>query len=157
MAKKQKVKEVAKFGGVDDMGSIREEGNLTPFHSEMSGQDYVHNTVSHDLKSIEVKSDTTLESDQGGGGAAIIRMFEFGINPLAFKEYQPTKQELFNSHYKGIEMALWKDGMKVIPEVHPRIVVLEKEGKYRIFVGAQPMKGHFLKEQPRTLAEQVHG
>ena len=159
MAKRSKSKtvEVQKFGGAESLGSVREEGNLTPFHSELSNQDYIHENVSHDLIGAEAKSETTLEMDEGGGGAAIVRMFEFGINPQAFKEYQPTKQELFNSHYKGIEIALWKDGMKVIPEVNPRIVIMEKEGKYRIFVGAAPMKGHILKEQPKTLKEMIHG
>lgn len=147
MAKRSKVLDVAKFGGVDELGTVQAPSQL----------DGLTKDFSHDLRSIEVKSDTNLESDHGGGGAAIIRMFEFGINPQAFREYQPTKQELFNSHYKGIEMALWKDGMKVLPEVHPRIVVMEQEGKYRIFVGAQPMKGHILTEQPKTLAEQIHG
>lgn len=155
--KRKKVAEVQKFGGVDAMGSLRDEGNLTPFHSELSNTDYLHENVSHDLQSIEVTSDTHLEDDAGGGGAAIIRCFEFGINPLAFKEYTPTKQELFNSHYKGIETALWRDGMKVIPEVNPRIVVNYKAGKYSIFVGAQPMRGHILQEQPRTLSEQING
>jgi hypothetical protein len=113
--------------------------------------------VHYDLQNLEVKSTTNLEDDQGDGGAAIVRMFEFGMNPQAFAQYRPTKQELFNSHYKGIEMALWKDGMKVLPDVNPKIVVNEKAGKYMIFVGAQPMRGHILQERPKTLKELVHG
>ena len=84
-------------------------------------------------------------------------MFEFGMNIEAFKHAQPTKQELFNAHHKFIETALWKDGLKVIPEVHPRITIDEKQLKYRIFVGAQPMKGHILREQPQTLSQLTHG
>lgn len=144
---KKKSIEVQKFGGVDELGIV----------SAPAEQNFIEKNYDHDLKSIEVQSDTHLEDDQGGGGAAIIRMFEFGANPQAFKEYAPTSQELFNSHYKGIETALWKDGMKVMPEVNPRVVVNKKEGKYQIFVGAQPMKGHILKEQPRTLSQQING
>jgi len=145
--KKKKAVEVQKFGGVDELGMV----------SAPSNPGGVERDFAHDVKSIEVQSDRHLEDDQGGGGAAIVRMFEFGINPEAFKQYQPTKQELFNSHYKGIELALWKDGLKVIPEVNPRIVVDTQNGKYQIFVGAQPMRGHILREQPQTLAQQIHG
>lgn len=157
MAKRsKKTVEVQKFGGVDSMGTVRDE-NLTKFTSEMSGNESYHNNTDYNLESIETQSDTHLEDDIGGGGAAIIRIFEFGMNPEAFKQYQPTKQELFSSHYKGIELALWKDGLKPIPEVNPKIIVDEKANKYRIFVGAQPMKGHMLYEQPKTLSEQLHG
>ena len=141
----KKTVDVQKFGGVDSVGKFVETDAI----------DAPVKDVHYDLESLEVKSTTNLEEDEGGGGAAIIRMFEFGINPQAFKEYTPTRQELFNSHYKGIELALWKDGMKVIPEVNPRVVIAA--GKYQIFVGAQPMRGHILKEQPKTLSEQIHG
>ena len=147
MAKRPKSIDVKKFGGVDELGTVNSPASL--------GQ--VEKNYAHDVKSLEVKSTTNLEDDMGGGGAAIIRMFEFGANPQAFKEYQPTTQELFNAHYKGIEMALWKDGLKVIPEVNPRIVIDKAGGKYQIFVGAQPMRGHLLKEQPKTLSQQIHG
>lgn len=106
---------------------------------------------------LQVESKTHLEDDLGGGGSAIIRVFEFGINPVTFSQYQPTKQDLFNSHHKGIEIALWRDGLKVVPDVNPRIVVDIEHGVYRIFVGAQPMRGHSLIEQPRTLGQQIHG
>ena len=54
-------------------------------------------------------------------------------------------------------MALWRDGMKVMPEVSPRIVIDEKAMMYKIFVGAQPNRGHILTERPRTLTEIAHG
>lgn len=134
-----KTVQVNKFGGVQSLGE-----------TEMHG-------YGHDIKDIEVESKTKLEQDEGYGNAAIIRCFEFGANPEAFKEYQPTRQELFNSHHKGIETALWRDGMKVMPDVNPRIVMDQKTGRYRIFVGAQPMKGHILHERPQTLSEIAHG
>ena len=55
------------------------------------------------------------------------------------------------------ELALWKDGMSVMPEVEPKVIIDPKAAKYMIFVGAQPMRGHMLMEQPKTLAEQLHG
>lgn len=110
-----------------------------------------------DVQQVEAASKTHLEDDEGGGGAAVIRMFEFGMNPQAFGDHQPTRQELFNSHYKGIELALWRDGLTVIPEVNPRIVIDNDKQTYKIFVGAQPSRGHLLYEQPRTLAQQIHG
>lgn len=136
MARLKKSVDVQKFGGIDALGTVKNE------------HDY-------DINSIETKSETKLEDDVGFGEAAIIRCFEYAMNPESFREYQPTKQELFNAHYKGIEVALWKDGMKVIPEVNPRIVV---DGmKYKIFVGARPMKGHILHQVPQTLGQIAHG
>lgn len=158
MAKKsKKTLEVQKFGGIDDHGTVNDT-NSTDFYSELGQTKYIRDAdTNYDLKSIETESTTKLEEDVGYGNAVIIRMFEFRVNPLVFYAHSPTKQELFNSHYKGIEIALWKDGMKVIPEVDPRIVVNEAAGTYQIFVGAAPAKGHILKEQPQTLSQLVHG
>lgn len=102
---------------------------------------------------LSAESDTKLEEDKGSGKAAIIRMFEFGINIPAFKEYKPSKQELLNSHAKGIEIMLWKDGMKLMPEVNPKVDINHKRGTYRIFVGAEPQRGHILHERPQTLTQ----
>lgn len=135
----KKVAEVQKFGGTEELGNVQMHG------------------YNHDVQSLEAQSKTKLEDDQGHGDAAIIRRFTFGINPESFKQYQPTKQELFNSHYKGIEIALWRDGLKVIPEVHPRIVINQEKMNYEIFVGAKPMRGHILRERPQTLTEIAHG
>lgn len=137
---KKKSIEVQKFGGTEGLGTTHV------------------NDYAHDVQSIEAQSKTHLEDDVGHGEAAIIRMFEFGINPEAFKLHPPTKQDLFNYHHKGIEVALWRDGMKVIPEVNPRVVINEEKMTYRIFVGAKPMKGHFLREQqqPKTLSQLAH-
>jgi len=145
--KRPKKGEVKKFGGVTDLGNVQAEGVI----------DRVAKDYNYEVQSIEAQSNIHLEDDEGHGGAAIVRMFEFGINPIAWKEMQPTKQDIFNSHYKGIEVALWKDGMKVMPDVNPKIVIDEKKLTYKIFVGAQPMKGHILNAKPRTLSELVHG
>jgi hypothetical protein len=140
MARKlKKAKDVVKFGGVDELGKVGMHGH------------------EHDVSTIEAKSTRHLEEDIGEGNAAILRCFTFAINPQVFKEHPPTKQELFNHHHKGIELALWRDGMKVMPEVNPKIVVNQKKMQYQIFVGAQPMKGYILQERPQTLSEIAHG
>lgn len=141
--KRKKKLDVQKFGGVEHLTDISMENGGTARVKESN----------YELKSLEVESKTKLEDDEGYGSAAIIRCFEFGMNPESFRQYQPTRQELFNSHYKGIEVALWKDGLKVIPEVNPRIVIEENLGRYKIFVSAKPMKGHLLKQVPQTLRE----
>ena len=156
MARRIKELSVQKFGGVDDHGSLREEG-IQQFESGMTGEKSLHANVNYDVKSIETESQTKLEHDEGYGNAVIIRAFEFGVNPEAFKQHKPTKQELFNSHYRGIEVALWKDGMKVMPDVNPRITLAPEGNKYTIFVGAMPAKGHLLREEPKTLSQIVHG
>src|SRR3990167_9740756 len=125
--KKSQVKEVSSFGGVEEKGIIKDQYDWS-------------------AQTVETQSETHLEDDTGHGEAAIIRMFEFAMNPEVIKKVKPTRQDIFNSHYKGIEIALWKDGMKVLPEVNPRIVIDEKAMKYRIFVGARPMRGHILRE-----------
>jgi hypothetical protein len=109
-----------------------------------------------DASQLETKSETHLEDDAGYGQAAIVRSFVFSANPEAFKQYTPTKQELFNHHYKQIEIMLWQDGMVVMPDVNPKVTINNKKTKYRIFVGAKPMKGHILKDAPKTLSNIAH-
>lgn len=137
MARNLKTPEVQKFGGNDHIGSTKFNG------------------YDHEVESVESQSRTNLEQDHGVGNAAVIRMFEFSANPETFQHHLPTKQELFNAHYKGIELALWKDGLKVIPTVNPQIAVGKK--RYRIWVGAAPMRGQTLSERPQTLSDIVHG
>lgn len=144
MGRKARIKEVQKFGGIDELGAAKLYGHK------------------HDVSTAESMSQTHLEDDVGHGEAAIIRCFEFGMNPEAFQNarsagMQVTKQDLFNYHHKGIEMALWKDGMKIIPESHPEVLIDEKAMKYKIFVGARPRRGHLLLQKPQTLREIAHG
>lgn len=138
MARVKKFKDVQKFGGTDNLGQVK-----------LNGHD-------HDAANVEASSETKLEHDEGHGDAAVIRRFTFGINPESFQKHTPTKQELFNAHYKGIEVALWRDGMKVMPEVEPRVAMEAEKGQYHIYVGAKPMKGHMLMQKPQTLSEIAH-
>lgn len=137
MAKKKSI-EMQKFGGTESIGKAKPEKH------------------EYDLSSVEVNSDTKIESDEGHGAPAIIRRFTFGMNVANIKEVKPTKQDLFNSHLKGIELALWKDGLKPFDKVQPRISIDEKGMKYHIFVTAIPQRGHLLRQKPQTLSEIIH-
>lgn len=139
MAKKAKSIEVSQFGGSEKL------------------LDTTIDRDPYEVHSMEAESQTKLEHDEGYGAALVLRCFKFSANPETFQHYAPTKQELFNSHYKGIELALWKDSLSVWPDVDPRIVVDTKKGTYEIWVAAKPMKGAMLHEKPQTLAELAHG
>ena len=129
--------DVSSFGGVENLGTIKKDG------------------FDHEVSNIEAQSKTNLEMDEGHGDAVVIRCFEFAFNPEAIKQHLPTRQELFNYHHKGIEMALWRDGLKVIPESNPRLTI---DGmKYKIFVGAKVARGHLLNHNPMTLKQIAHG
>jgi hypothetical protein len=113
----------------------------------------------YEAQQVEAASKTHLEDDKGEGVAAVLRCFKFGMNPAAFSQYTPTKQELFNSHYKGIELALWKDGLKVVPDINPRITVDSQKMSYEIWVTARPSRGNMLSYDmtPKTLTQIAHG
>lgn len=135
----KKIKEVKKFGGVDQLGEVKVNG---------------HN---HDAANVEAQSTRKLEDDKGEGAATVIRCFTFKMNAEAIVEQKPTKQDLFNAHLKGIELALWKDGLKTFSEVPPRMTFDTDKLQYSIFVAARPMKGFLLQERPQTLTEIAHG
>ena len=134
----KKKKDVSKFGGREKLGTVKLEGDT------------------HDVESAEVLSQTKLEDDEGYGNATVIRCFEFAANPESF-QYKPTKQDLFNHHAKGIEISLWKDGLQVIPEIHPRIHFDDKAMRYKIFIVAKAARGHLLHQTPQTLTKILHG
>jgi hypothetical protein len=139
---KKKSKDVAKFGGVDNLGTVHMDG------------------FEHDASNVEAQSQTNLEMDKGEGEATIIRCFTFQMNlekPELFIERRPSKQEIFNSHVNGIEAALWKDGMKLFHDVAPRITFDTKKLQYSIFVAARPRNGYLLTQAPQTLSQIAHG
>lgn len=137
--KKTKSKEVAKFGGVDELGKTQLHGH------------------EHDVASVETQSNTKLQDDKGEGEAVIIRRFTFGMNPEEFVEQRPTKQQIFNDHLRGIEMALYADGLKVFDQVPPRLIFDVEKKQYSIFVAARPRKGYLLQERPQTLTQIANG
>lgn len=115
----------------------------------------------YDVKQGEVHSDIKLEADEGYGKTIVIRSFDFKVNPQAFKERTPSKQDLFNAHVKQIEIVLWKDGLKVMPDVAPQLIMDKKRRGYRIVVGAEPEKGQLINslvlDKQQTLSQAAHG
>lgn len=117
--------------------------------------------TNYDVKQGEVHSDIKLEADEGDGKTIVVRSFDFKANPQAFKERTPSKQELFNAHAKQIEVILWKDGLKVMPDVKPQLILSKQRNHYRIVVGAEPEKGHLINslvlDKQQTLSQAAHG
>ena len=109
--------------------------------------------IQWDATQGEVESDVHLEDDKGVGNAIIVRSFDFKANPQAFLERTPTKQELFNDSARLIEIQLWKDGLQVMPDVNPKVMISKNKQNYRIVVGAEPAKGHLLGVTPQTLSQ----
>ena len=102
---------------------------------------------------LGVLSETKLESDLGTGHEVVLRFFEFAVNEEAFKQHQPTSQELFNSHRMGIESLLWRDGLKPYEGLDPRFMFSKNKKFYRFIVTAVPRAGRVLAGTPQTLTQ----
>ena len=112
-------------------------------------------TLEWEGKELQVESGTKLESDKGEGNPLVLRFFDFSANPLAFRDRLPTAQEIFNSHIRGIEMSLWKDGLLIETTLEPRLLLSKAKDHYRIIIGARYNRFKVLKEKPLTLHEIV--
>lgn len=148
MAKLVKSKKV-KESGNDINDFLGEKVGITEYDSVDSST----GNVQWNVQQGEVHSSTNLEDDEGSGAAVIIRSFDFKANPQAFHIHVPSKQELFNAHAKQIEVLLWKDGMQVMSDVSPKVMISKNKQNYRIVVGAEPAKGHILSQPTQTLSQ----
>ncbi len=135
----------------DKIGRI-ETGNNFKLTEKNAKNSPVKN-VDWEGQEIGVESDTKLESDLGTGQAIIIRFFEFGANPDTFKTRKPTAQELFNSHWKGIEAMLWRDELKPFEAVEPKLMFSKNGLKYRFIITCIPRSGSVLIDKPKTLTQ----
>lgn len=102
---------------------------------------------------VQAESQTKIQEDTGTGHAVVLRFFEFGANVETFKKHKPTAQELFNSHMKGIESLLWRDGLKYFQEVEPRLMFSKDKTKYRFIIACVPSAGNVLTDKTKTLSE----
>lgn len=102
---------------------------------------------------VTAKSKTVLEDDKGTGQAVVIRFFEFGANPKVFKDHKPTAQELFDSHRRGMESLLWRDGLKPFDGIEPRLMFSKDKRFYRFVLTCIPTIGNVLLENPKTLSQ----
>lgn len=147
MARRSKSVDVQKFGGVEHLGEVATDVTESPLDG----------VTGHTVDSIETSSDTKLESDLGTGRAVVMRSFTFKANAKAFRDHIPTKQELFNMHYKGLDMYLWKDGLTLCQDYEPHLLFNKAKSHYTIFVVATPSHGNVLVDQTQTLSQIAHG
>lgn len=101
---------------------------------------------------LEATSDPLIDSNQGK--PYVIRFFEYSINPQV--EYTPSKQELFNHHYKQIRNDLWKDGLTAVESVSPRVLFSKDKKKYYIAVTAEPKLNVAILEKTQTLQQIIN-
>lgn len=104
---------------------------------------------------LSAEADTKLEQDTGTGEAIILRFFDFGADPLVFKDHKPSAQELFNGHIKGIEALLWGDGLKPYEGVEPRLMFSKDKKFYRFIIACKPTIGSSILETPQTLTDLI--
>lgn len=102
---------------------------------------------------INAESETKLTSDTGTGQAVVLRFFDFGANVETFKKQKPTAQDLFNSHMKGIESLLWRDGLRPFEAVEPRLMFSKDKSHYRFIIACTPRTGNVLVDETRTLSQ----
>lgn len=112
-----------------------------------------HGDLQWEGEEVRAESKTKLEDDRGSGRAVILRFFDFGANVASFKEHKPTAQHLFNSHIKGIESLLWRDGLTFFKEVEPRLMFSKDKTKYRFIIAAVPNASNVLADKPKTLSQ----
>lgn len=105
---------------------------------------------------LMTESNTKLEQDTGTGQAIVLRFFDFGADPEVFKQHKPTAQELFNTHMRGLESLLWRDGLRPFQEVEPRLMFSKNKSHYRFILACIPVSGRLSVETPRTLTQLLH-
>lgn len=112
---------------------------------------------------LEVHSQTHLESDLGMGKPYIMRTYQFKTDPSLLYQVRmgkvtfPTHQEIFASHLKGIAGMLWGDGLTPAIEIEPVLTFTPDRASYLIMVWATPSLGQSLLDKPQTLSQIVHG
>lgn len=87
---------------------------------------------------VVAESTTKIQEDQGTGHQVVLRFFDFGANPEVFKQHKPTAQELFDSHRRGIESLLWRDGLRPFDAVEPRLMFSKDKSHYRFIIPCIP-------------------
>lgn len=118
------------------------------------------NAVDAPVKDIEwegeevyAESETKLTDDHGTGQRVVLRFFDFRANPLTFRQYRPTAQELFSSHRMGMEALLWRDGLVPFHEVEPRLMFSKDQSAYRFVLACIPQAGNTTLDATQTLSE----
>lgn len=100
---------------------------------------------------LRAESSSKIQDDKGEGQPVVLRFFDFGANPETFATQKPTAQELWNSHLKGIESLLWRDGLKFYLDSEPRLMFSKDKSHYRFIVACIPKFSNHL--QTQTLSQ----
>lgn len=124
---------------------------------EKNAKDSPVKNIEWEGEELGAVSDTKLEFDTGTGQAIILRFFDFGVNFEAFKQHRPTAQELFDSHRRGIESFLWRDGLKPYEAIEPRLMFSKNRKNYRFIISCIPRLGETLLDKTKTLGEIAKG
>lgn len=119
---------------------------MTKHHSSRKLSDHLTETQEvemygdkYQVATAEVHSDPI--EDPGTGKGVILRQFEYSFNPELPKDIKITKQAIFDSHKKQIQVMLWGDGMIPLDGIHPpKVQISKSQKKYRIFVLCQPVQ-----------------
>lgn len=122
---------------------------------EKDAQDAPVKDLEWEGEEVQAQSDTKLEFDQGTGQAIVLRFFDFAVNPETFKQHKPTAQELFNTHMRGIESLLWRDGLKPYDAIDPRFMFSKDKSHYRFIIACVPSLGNVLVDKPQTLSQLI--
>jgi hypothetical protein len=125
--------------------------------SDHQGQSYeISDQHKWQGQELGVNSEVPL-MDEGKGKPYIVRQWVFHFNPEILQKIRqnkipaPTKQELFNSNWRQIQLQLWGDGLVATEMVEPRIIIGKK--KYRIILLCEPKFRTLVVDKPRTLQD----
>lgn len=107
---------------------------------------------------VEVQSDPLIDN-QNSGKTIVLRSFFFKANPETMKRDRPTKQQIFDSHIKQIELMLWSDGLTPFKGVEPRIKVSKKRDEYKVVLACEAKASVNFSHTPTKLQDLIskHG
>ena len=116
-------------------------------------QKFVAQKGNEQWEGSEVQVESTPLMDPNMGEAKVIRNFLFKFNP-EFLHKNPklkgiNKQELFNGHWKYLQIELWKDGLVEDESITPKITF--KQEYYIIQITCRPKFGVSVIETPKSL------
>lgn len=91
--------------------------------------------------------------DPSTGEPRIIRTFTFAFNPEFAQKNKGLRgineQELFNNHWKMLQIELWKDGLVADEESNPKLIF--KKGFYLIQMVCRARLGVIVADTPQNL------
>lgn len=103
----------------------------------------------------QVQVESTPLIDPNAGTPTIIRNFMFAFNPEFLKKNKNlkgiSKQELFNNHWKYLQIELWKDGLIHDEGIEPKITFKQKH--YIIQIVCKPRLGVVVVDDTKAITD----